>query len=89
MDKFSLVEVLLDHDVNERILSSNDHPLQLIRKLRKVNCLFDFFVKKAKLNGHNLKKGVAMQQPYGEILSTAKRGPARLLGSSVCRQLAE
>jgi hypothetical protein len=36
IDKFSLVEVLLDHDVNERILSSNDFILQLIQKLRKV-----------------------------------------------------
>ena len=30
-----MIEVLLDHDVNERRLNSNDCPLQLIQKLRK------------------------------------------------------
>lgn len=35
IDKFSLIEVLLNHDLNERLLNSNDCPLQLIRKLRK------------------------------------------------------
>ena len=36
VDKYSLVEVLLDHNVNERILNSNELTLQVIRKIRKV-----------------------------------------------------
>lgn len=35
VNQFSLIEVLLDQDVNERLLNANDYPLQLIKKLRK------------------------------------------------------
>ena len=34
-DQFSLVEVLLDQGVNERLLGAGEQPLQLIKRLRK------------------------------------------------------
>ena len=34
-DQFSLIEVLLDQGVNERLLGAGEQPLQLIKRLRK------------------------------------------------------
>lgn len=43
-DQFTLVEVLLDHGVNERELDQEDRPWQLFLKSRMVsNKLFDHY----------------------------------------------
>lgn len=36
IDKYYLVEVSIDQDVNEKILGLDEKPLQLIQQLRKV-----------------------------------------------------